>query len=239
MLENHLSIYLSLLQISSLPRHSLSTIKIISLSYLVRLGDRLPPNSLKPPLEHLRRFGCDAYVYVPAQRRKKLDSRTRHCSHPGYVHNTTKLWRVWEIATGQVIQVPDVIFDERSSGGRARAHSLHPLSTLLIDELEDTIASDKLRDASPIDIGKDKSREESEKDDSSVLQVDDISSGSFLLIKDNRLGDSDEPISGTQPDDSPMPMGMSTVMSITQNGMALGKREHATSYSMAPDGHKL
>ena len=95
----------------------------------------------KPPLEHLRRFGCDAYVYVPLERRKKLDPKSRRCIHLGYVHNTTKLWRVWDPASSRTIHVPDVVFDEASLGGRARTSSLHPLSTLLSDEVDYSVTS--------------------------------------------------------------------------------------------------
>jgi len=98
-------------------------------------------HGLQPPLGHLRRFRCDAYVYVPDQRRKKLDAKSRRCIHLEYVHNTTKLWRVWDIATESVIQAADVIFDEGSFSGRTPSSSIHPLSTLLNDELDNSVSS--------------------------------------------------------------------------------------------------
>jgi len=65
----------------------------------------------KPPREDLRRFGCDAYVYMPGERRKKLDPKSRRCIHLGYIHNTTKLWRIWDLASSRVTHVADVVFD--------------------------------------------------------------------------------------------------------------------------------
>ena len=40
--------------------------------------------SKKPPLSHLRVFGCDAYVHVPKEKRTKLDSKYEKCIFIGY-----------------------------------------------------------------------------------------------------------------------------------------------------------
>ena len=44
----------------------------------------------RPELSHLRRFGCDAYLYVPDAQRMKLRLKARFCTFPGYVLSTTK-----------------------------------------------------------------------------------------------------------------------------------------------------
>jgi len=127
-------------------------------------------HGLQPPLGHLRRFGCDAYDYVPDQRRKKLDAKSRRCIHLGYVHNTTKLGRVWDIATGRVIQAADVIFDDRSFGGRTSSRSLHPLSTLLNDELDNSIS----RNTPAVSNSEtNESQGQTESDYTSLAEVDD------------------------------------------------------------------
>jgi len=68
----------------------------------------------KPEVHHLRRFGCLAYKLVPMPQRgeKKFGRRSQECIMLGYVHQTTKIWRLWNQSTKQVIQVSDVKFDE-------------------------------------------------------------------------------------------------------------------------------
>ena len=38
----------------------------------------------KPSLQHLRVFGCDAYVHVPKENRSKLDKKAEKCIFIGY-----------------------------------------------------------------------------------------------------------------------------------------------------------
>jgi len=49
-----------------------------------------------PKIGHLRRFGCRAYKHIPAAQRteKKFGNRSSICMMLGYVHNTTKIWRI-------------------------------------------------------------------------------------------------------------------------------------------------
>lgn len=35
--------------------------------------------SINPSLSHLRIFGCDAYVHIPKDKRKKLDFKNQKC----------------------------------------------------------------------------------------------------------------------------------------------------------------
>ena len=50
-----------------------------------------PSSYYKPPLHHLRRFGCVAYKLIPKQQRvdAKMGARSKKCMMLGYVHNTT------------------------------------------------------------------------------------------------------------------------------------------------------
>jgi len=69
-LENLLSLYRLLLQTLSLTRQSPSTIKIIGLSYLASLSDRLPPNTSPyywmeiPPIPWHRPQLCQSWHFV-------------------------------------------------------------------------------------------------------------------------------------------------------------------------------
>jgi len=70
--------------------------------------------STQPNLLHLRRFGCLVYKLIPKPQRgeKKFGSRSQECVMLGYVHETAKIWRLWNPETKKVIQASDVYFDE-------------------------------------------------------------------------------------------------------------------------------
>jgi len=70
-----------------------------------------------PQIEHLRRFGCRVYKYIPPAQRteKKFGNRSNVCMMLGYVHNTTKVWRLWDFnsgRTGRAIECSSVVFQE-------------------------------------------------------------------------------------------------------------------------------
>ena len=68
----------------------------------------------KPELYHLRRFGCLACKLVPVPKcgEKKFGCRSQECIILGYMHQTTKIWRLWNPSTKQVIQASDARFGE-------------------------------------------------------------------------------------------------------------------------------
>ena len=49
----------------------------------------------KPRVDHLRIFGCQAFVHIPKDERKKLDSKSRKCILMGY-GTTTKGYRLYD-----------------------------------------------------------------------------------------------------------------------------------------------
>src|SRR5947209_3110293 len=55
-------------------------------------------NGIKPDLSHLKVFGCVVFLHIPDEKRNKLQSKAKRCLHMGYVTNTTKMWRLWDIA---------------------------------------------------------------------------------------------------------------------------------------------
>jgi len=75
------------------------------------------PLSYKPPLHHLRRFGCIAYKLIPKQQRvdAKMGARSKKCMMLGYVHNTTKIWKLWDPEQMKVTQCLDIKFDEATN----------------------------------------------------------------------------------------------------------------------------
>jgi hypothetical protein len=79
----------------------------------------------KPKLDHLRRFGCIAYKFIPKEQRqdKKFGERSRPCMMLGYVHDTTKIWRLWDFdrnLNGGAVECSNVVFDEDRNGFQAR-----------------------------------------------------------------------------------------------------------------------
>jgi len=73
-----------------------------------------------PKIGHLRRFGCRAYKHIPPAQRteKKFGNRSSMCMMLGYVHNTTKIWRIWDFKsgrTGRAVECSNVVFDEEEN----------------------------------------------------------------------------------------------------------------------------
>ena len=69
----------------------------------------------KPCVNGLRVFGCQAYVHIPKDERKKLDSKSKKCVLLGYGEHT-KGYRLYNPATGKVLHSRDVIFNEAKYG---------------------------------------------------------------------------------------------------------------------------
>ena len=99
-------------------------------------------NGRKPELQHLRRFGSAAHKLIPPEQRNgKFASHSRQCIMLGYVHDTSKIWRLWDPIEGRAIQASNVRFDESLIEGKR-----------VIDEkASDTLHS--LTNSEDIDIG--------------------------------------------------------------------------------------
>jgi transposase InsO family protein len=73
-----------------------------------------------PKIGHLRRFGCRVYKHIPPAQRteKKFGNRSSMCMMLGYVHNTMKIWRIWDFKsgkTGRAVECSSVVFDEEEN----------------------------------------------------------------------------------------------------------------------------
>jgi len=76
-------------------------------------------NGQKPELQHLRRFGSAVHKLIPPeQRNAKSSSHSQQCVILGYVHDTSKIWRLWNPIEGRVIQASNVKFDESMVEGK-------------------------------------------------------------------------------------------------------------------------
>ncbi|CAL1407753.1 unnamed protein product [Linum trigynum] len=61
--------------------------------------------------EHLRVFGCKAYVHVPKDEREKLDEKAKPCIFMGYGREEFG-YRLWDPIARKIIRSRDVIFLE-------------------------------------------------------------------------------------------------------------------------------
>ena len=76
----------------------------------------------RPPLHHLRRFGCVVYRHIPKEQRNgKFDERARPCMFLGYVHKTTKIYRIWDFAgRGRALESSNIRFVENENAWLAK-----------------------------------------------------------------------------------------------------------------------
>src|SRR5205085_10361622 len=95
-------------------------------------------NGIKPDLSHLKVFGCDAFLHIPDEKRNKLQSKTKKCLHMGYVMNTTKMWRLWDIAGRRVIIGSNVRFDEQEKNVKKESSTSEENETSDLEVLQDS-----------------------------------------------------------------------------------------------------
>jgi hypothetical protein len=93
---------------------------VVTTCYLVNrspssvLDDKTPHKvwlRKKPSLQHLRVFGCDAYVHVPKENRSKLDKKDEKCIFIGY-KDGVKGYKLWNPETKKIVYSRDVVFRE-------------------------------------------------------------------------------------------------------------------------------
>ena len=86
---------------------------------VVRAGQSETPEGLwkasesKPSVEYLRVWGCDAWVWRPANERSKLEAKAQITIFVGYCEQRAPVaYRLYIVETGQIIISRDVQFDE-------------------------------------------------------------------------------------------------------------------------------
>ena len=84
----------------------------------------------KPKLHHLRRFGCTVYKHIPKDQRRngKFGECSKPCMLLGYVHKTTKIWRIWDFQAGPyqrgaAVECSSVVFKEEENAYARNASS--------------------------------------------------------------------------------------------------------------------
>ena len=111
-----------------------------ALAAYVHIWNRSPTHSLdnmtpfqawygkKPSVQHLRVWGCTAYVHVQKDQRKGLESHTQKSVFIGYPPGV-KGWKFWNPDTRKTLISNDAEFDERVFPVSSPSPRLHPAPT--------------------------------------------------------------------------------------------------------------
>jgi hypothetical protein len=68
----------------------------------------------KPLISHLKVFGCDAFVHVPKEKRRKLDKKAVKCIFIRYKEGM-RGYKLWDLASRKKAYSRDVVFREFKS----------------------------------------------------------------------------------------------------------------------------
>jgi hypothetical protein len=91
-----------------------TTCYLVNRSPSSALDDKTPHevwSGKKPSLQHIRVFGCDAYVHVPKENRNKLDKKAEKCIFIGY-KDGMKGYKLWNPKTKKTVYSRYVVFRE-------------------------------------------------------------------------------------------------------------------------------
>lgn len=120
-------------------------VHILNRSPTAILGDVRPAEKWckqKPTVEHLRVFGCVAYVLVPYERGIKLDEKSITCIMFG-VSSESKAYPLYDPALKRIIISKDVKFDERWNWEESMVNSNLSWDGMLSDSEEEDHAGEQ------------------------------------------------------------------------------------------------
>jgi hypothetical protein len=86
----------------------------------------------KPKIKHLRIIGCNAYVHIPIQKRKKLDKKAEKGILVGYEGDDG--YRIFVSKGNKMYRSRDVIFDEKVIEPNSHTSSNWPMNVSLNDQ---------------------------------------------------------------------------------------------------------
>ena len=97
----------------------------------------------KPDVSDLKSFGCDCYVHVPKDERRKLDSKSRKCMFMGY-GECVKGFRVYDTQKVKIMHSRDVIFNEKP--GELMKDNSEPVAVMRPELVEEPVDIPELVD---------------------------------------------------------------------------------------------
>ncbi|KAE8655753.1 Retrovirus-related Pol polyprotein from transposon TNT 1-94 [Hibiscus syriacus] len=85
--------------------------------------------------DHLRIFGCPAYVHVLADERSKLDAKSKQCIFLGY-NKGFKVFKFWDPIAKKIAISRDVFFDEQSILQQKTGTTVVDFEQFLVEKIE-------------------------------------------------------------------------------------------------------
>lgn len=94
----------------------------------------------KPPIHHIRIFGCTAYSQIPKQKiRGKMEPRSKKMRMVGY--ESTNIYRLWDPVERRVTLTRDAVFNENElQASEEKAACLQPSETAERVESDETLS---------------------------------------------------------------------------------------------------
>lgn len=93
-----------------------------------------------PDLTRIKQFGCEAYVHIPKEKRRKLDEKAKKLIFTGYSEES-KAYRLLDKSTNKIIISRDVVFlDEKASN--PKSEGVIPISTSINERISKDIGKD-------------------------------------------------------------------------------------------------
>ncbi|UYV61250.1 hypothetical protein LAZ67_1004107 [Cordylochernes scorpioides] len=96
----------------------------------------------KPSILHLKTFGCNAYVHIPKDNRKKLDKKSIRTFFVGYTE-TNKNYRMWDPIARKIIISRDVIFTEANMSENIQDNQQEQVTIYSEESVDSTNTSSK------------------------------------------------------------------------------------------------
>ncbi|UYV66529.1 hypothetical protein LAZ67_4001965 [Cordylochernes scorpioides] len=96
----------------------------------------------KPSILHLKTFGCNAYVHIPKDNRKKLDKKSIRTFFVGYTE-TNKNYRMWDPIARKIIISGDVIFTEANTSENIQDNQQEQVTIYSEESVDSTNTSSK------------------------------------------------------------------------------------------------
>ncbi|UYV73120.1 hypothetical protein LAZ67_10001878, partial [Cordylochernes scorpioides] len=96
----------------------------------------------KPSILHLKTFGCNAYVHIPKDNRKKLDKKSIRTFFVGYTE-TNKNYRMWDPIARKIIISRDVIFTGANTSENIQDNQQEQVTIYSEESVDSTNTSSK------------------------------------------------------------------------------------------------
>ena len=107
----------------------------------------------KPSVAHLRVFGCEAFMHVPKEKRRKLDNKAEKCIFVGY-KDGIKGYKLWNPITRKAVYSRDVVFREVKNTSRNEDESKGPekVEFEIMDEGVDSVEEELIELEEEVDL---------------------------------------------------------------------------------------